>query len=168
MLRYAVLRCAVLLCAELCCAALCYAMLRYATLCYAMLRYATLCHAMLCYATLRLYVLTACPCMQCWHCTPCVQCWFKLRTSNVQEMDSELERYHKSCAALELNIGEGSLKQAGLHKELARQRSQTQDAHQAIRYVGIPGILMFSFDVLLLHTTCFNFFFILMWGQECL
>jgi septal ring factor EnvC (AmiA/AmiB activator) len=58
--------------------------------------------------------------------------------SNVQEMDSELERYHKSCAALELNIGEGSLKQAGLHKELARQRSQTQDAHQAIRYVGDP------------------------------
>ncbi|DBA68566.1 TPA: hypothetical protein ACH3X2_013579 [Trebouxia sp. C0005] len=51
----------------------------------------------------------------------------------VKEMDSELERYHKSCAALELNVGEGSLKQAGLHKELARQRAQTQDAHQAIR-----------------------------------
>ena len=52
-------------------------------------------------------------------------------------MDSELERYHKSCAALELNVGEGSLKQAGLHKELSRQRAQTQDAHQAIKY-SIP------------------------------
>ena len=48
-------------------------------------------------------------------------------------MDSELERYHKSCAALELNVGEGRLKQGGLHQELARQRTQTQDAHQVIR-----------------------------------
>ena len=76
-------------------------------------------------------------------------------------MDSELERYHKSCAALELNIGEGSLKQAGLHKELARQRAQTQDAHQAIRYVGDPHIhSMFFF----FHTTCFFFFLSLICG----
>ena len=52
----------------------------------------------------------------------------------LQEMDSELERYHKSCAALELSVGEGRLKQGGLHKELSRQRSQTQDAQQAIRH----------------------------------
>ncbi len=75
-------------------------------------------------------------------------------SSNVQEMDSELERYHKSCAALELNIGEGSLKQAGLHKELSRQRSQTQDAHQAIRYAGDPHVQLpcsSSLYIILLH-----------------
>lgn len=50
-----------------------------------------------------------------------------------QEMDAELERYHKSCAALDLNASEGRLKQNALHKELARQRTQTQSAQQAIR-----------------------------------
>lgn len=53
-----------------------------------------------------------------------------------QEMDSELERYHKSCAALELNVGEGRSKFGALQKELTRQRSQTQDAHQAIRCIS--------------------------------
>ena len=51
----------------------------------------------------------------------------------VQEMDAELERYHKNCAALDLGVSEGKLKQGALHKELARQRSQTQSAEQAIR-----------------------------------
>ena len=51
-------------------------------------------------------------------------------------MDSELERYHKSCAALELSVGEGSSKHAALQKELARQHAQTKDAHQAIRYTS--------------------------------
>lgn len=51
-------------------------------------------------------------------------------------MDSELERYHKSCAALELSVGEGRSKHAALQKELTRQHAQTQDAHQAIRYTS--------------------------------
>lgn len=54
----------------------------------------------------------------------------------LQEMDSELERYHKSCAALELSVGEGRSKHAALQKELTRQHAQTQDAHQAIRYTS--------------------------------
>ena len=38
-------------------------------------------------------------------------------------MDQELEKYHKSNAALELNISELHLKQAGLKAEVLSQRS---------------------------------------------
>lgn len=58
----------------------------------------------------------------------------------LQEMDSELERYHKSCTALELNVGEGRSKSGALQKELTRQRSQIQDAHQAIRYLSSSSL----------------------------
>jgi len=102
-----------------------------------------LCCAVLCYAALRCDRV----------------CWLHAHVcnvgTNVQEMDSELERYHKSCAALELNVGEGSLKQAGLHKELARQRSQTQDAHQAIRYVGGPSPPSLRFFFSMHHSSSF-------------
>ncbi len=72
-------------------------------------------------------------------------------------MDSELERYHKSCAALELNVGEGRLKQGGLHKELARQRAQTQDAHQAIRshLLFLSVAVLFLYSSVLASCVCF-------------
>ena len=61
-------------------------------------------------------------------------------------MDSELERYHKSCAALELNVGEGRSKHAALQKELARQRAQTQEAQQSIRYTpSSPTVVLLFF-----------------------
>lgn len=51
----------------------------------------------------------------------------------LQEMDSELERYHKNNATLDLTIGDYKLKQNGLQKELGRARSATNDAEQSIR-----------------------------------
>lgn len=61
----------------------------------------------------------------------------------MQEMDAELERYHKSCAALDLNASEGRLKHNALHKEVARQRTQTQSAQQAIRYSTTTALYPF-------------------------
>lgn len=83
-----------------------------------------------------------CSCSPSWgmlcHAGPCwahraVLCCASDSSNDMQEMDAELERYHKSCAALDLGVSEGKLKQSALHKELARQRSQTQSAEQAIR-----------------------------------
>lgn len=51
----------------------------------------------------------------------------------LQEMDSELERYHKNNATLDLTIGDYKLKQNGLQKELARERHATNDCEQSIR-----------------------------------
>ena len=69
-------------------------------------------------------------------------------------MDLELERYHKSCTALERSVGEGTSKHSALQKELARQHAQTQDAHQAIRYTPSSSSQPLQKVVLLFLNLC--------------
>lgn len=53
--------------------------------------------------------------------------------SLLQEMDGELERYHKNNSTLDLTIGDYKLKQNGLQHELLRQRTAVQDAQMTIK-----------------------------------
>jgi cilia- and flagella-associated protein 57 len=49
----------------------------------------------------------------------------------VQEMDEELQRYHKANAALDLTIGEQRLRGEGLQAEVLRQRTELGKCHRA-------------------------------------
>lgn len=51
----------------------------------------------------------------------------------LQEMDQELERYHKSNAQLDLNISDLKLKQEGLKREVLAQRSALEHSHASIK-----------------------------------
>lgn len=51
----------------------------------------------------------------------------------MQEMDQELERYHKSNAQLDLNISDLKLKQEGLKREVLAQRTALERSHASIK-----------------------------------
>lgn len=51
----------------------------------------------------------------------------------LQEMDQELERYHKSNAQLDLNISDLKLKQEGLKREVLAQRAALERSHASIK-----------------------------------
>merc|ERR1712070_934271 len=65
----------------------------------------------------------------------------------IEEMDQELEQYHKSNAALDLMIGELRLKMDGMQREINEQREQLgqgdslirrfrSDLHECVQYLS--------------------------------
>jgi cilia- and flagella-associated protein 57 len=49
----------------------------------------------------------------------------------LQEMDEELQRYHKANAALDLAIGQQRLRCEGLQAEVLRQRSELSQCERS-------------------------------------
>ena len=52
---------------------------------------------------------------------------------DLQEMEAEIARFHKTNAALDLTLSEYRLKENGLQKEILRQRHTISDGEQVIK-----------------------------------